>query len=88
MIEVKVCVVDIRESTARRIWKSPSRESSELNIASKVDLPTVCDGELERSTEGWARERGQEDQEGAWPKWLGCIGMRSWEKGRPWAGEV
>lgn len=78
MMEEKVCIVDIRESTARGVWKSPSRESSGLNIASKVDLATVCGRELERSPEGWARERGQADQKGARPKWQGCIGMRSW----------
>lgn len=88
MMEKKVCIVDIRESTARGVWKSPSRESSELNTASKVDLATVCGRELERNIGRWARERGQADQEAAWPKRQGCIGMRSWEKGRPWAGEV
>lgn len=47
-----------------------------MSMDSRIDLS--IGGEVRKEIKREGRARGEEDQESAWLKWLGYLGIRSW----------
>jgi hypothetical protein len=75
MVERKVCIVHMKESTARSI------QSRRRNIISRMD--GAIRGEV--GVAGREKEKRTEiqEQESAGLKWQGYIAIRTWKKGSP-----
>lgn len=64
MVTREVFIVDIRERTARGIWKGPEKREKVLNVASKAGPGQG----RSRSGVGWGGEVGAREEDREWTK--------------------